>query len=179
MTASRITDARISEFTLALLEGTGWYLPDYTMAEAMTYGKGRGCNFITGSCMDKTTFEANFEEFCSPLMEVGCSWTYRGGAKCGAFRLNTQSTLKSGTDWWGNKTIMFDTYADNCPTYQLYGNTDCEDTNDAYSSRVSGTYFGYGSRCFVGTLSNSGSALSQGSYCFKSTVILRFENLYS
>jgi len=169
MTASRIADARMTEFTLALLEGTGWYVPDYTMAEAMTYGKGKGCSFITGECMDKTTLKANFEEFCSPLMQVGCSWTARGGAACGAFNQNTNSALKSGINWWGNQTVMFDNYADNCPTYQLYGNTDCEDINDESAARVSGSFYGYGRKCFKGTLSNKQSALSFGSYCFKSS----------
>jgi len=39
MTANDIVDARISEFTLALLEGTGWYEVDYDMADPFTWGK--------------------------------------------------------------------------------------------------------------------------------------------
>jgi hypothetical protein len=33
MTASQMDDFRITEITLALLESTGWYTPDYSMAE--------------------------------------------------------------------------------------------------------------------------------------------------
>lgn len=51
MTASEIDDARISEFTLAFLEGTGWYDVDYTMAEPFNWGRNQGCTFHDGPCL--------------------------------------------------------------------------------------------------------------------------------
>ena len=36
----------VTKMTLALLEDTGWYKPDYYMAEDMWWGKNRGCEFI-------------------------------------------------------------------------------------------------------------------------------------
>lgn len=35
----------ITNVTLALLEDSGWYKPDYTSAEPMWWGKNRGCDF--------------------------------------------------------------------------------------------------------------------------------------
>ncbi len=46
MTASAILDMRVSEFSLALLEGTGWYKVNYDLADKMTWGKNKGCDFL-------------------------------------------------------------------------------------------------------------------------------------
>ena len=59
MTASSIKDSRITEFSLALLEGTGWYQVDYTLAENVTYGKNKGCSFLDGLCMNTATRTGN------------------------------------------------------------------------------------------------------------------------
>ena len=38
--------SKISEFSLAFLEGSGWYVPDYSYAEPYYFGQGQGCGFI-------------------------------------------------------------------------------------------------------------------------------------
>ena len=42
----------ISEFTLALLEDTGYYKANYYTGGLMRYGKGKGCDFIYNKCVD-------------------------------------------------------------------------------------------------------------------------------
>jgi hypothetical protein len=44
------TGTVISPLTLAFLSDTGWYTVDYSNAQQMTYGYGRGCAFLSDSC---------------------------------------------------------------------------------------------------------------------------------
>ena len=37
---------------MALMEDTGWYLPNYDMAEELKWGKNLGCDFALKSCKD-------------------------------------------------------------------------------------------------------------------------------
>ena len=41
-----------SRITMALMEDTGWYLPNYAMAEELTWGAGLGCDFALKSCKE-------------------------------------------------------------------------------------------------------------------------------
>ncbi|XP_071481004.1 uncharacterized protein [Diadema antillarum] len=46
-----ITPSRVfSRITLGLMEDTGWYEPDYEMADDLQWGKGLGCEFVQRSC---------------------------------------------------------------------------------------------------------------------------------
>ena len=45
----------ISEFTLALLEDTGYYKANYYTGGLMRYGKNKGCSFVRGQCVDRNT----------------------------------------------------------------------------------------------------------------------------
>ena len=49
----------ISEFTLALLEDSGFYKANYYTGGLMRYGKHKGCPFIKESCVDKETHTIN------------------------------------------------------------------------------------------------------------------------
>jgi len=183
MTASSIKDSRLSEFTLAILEGTGWYQVDYSYAEPMTYGKNRGCEFLDTPCMSKETKTSNFpEEFCTGLTTVGSFYTGRGVGPCGAgTSLNTQSSLRSSFDYWGNKTIVADKFADNCPHTRVYTNIDCEDSTLQSSAFASDSeYYGFGAKGFVGTLSPQDSPLNTPyGYCFLPKCDLLEDGSYS
>ena len=59
----------ISEFTLSLLEDSGWYKINYFTGGLMRFGKNQGCNFINKDCLTYKSFiyEVNFKnEFCDP-----------------------------------------------------------------------------------------------------------------
>lgn len=43
MTASSMHGPIISDISLAFLQDSGWYMPDYSKAEKLLWGKGRGC----------------------------------------------------------------------------------------------------------------------------------------
>ncbi len=168
MTGSSIVDARISEFTLALLEGSGWYQVDYTMTEPFNWGEGQGCPFLDEPCFNRDTLEPNFEEYCSPLMAQGCSFTSRAIATCGTWDPTwINQNLPSSENYWGNYTIVLDSLVDNCPYFIGSPVTDCEVPANAVSAFLSEEFYGQGSRCLEGTLSSfGGSRGGIGGYCF-------------
>lgn len=47
MTGTHTQNPVYSRLTLALMEDTGWYTANYSMAETLHWGKNLGCNFAT------------------------------------------------------------------------------------------------------------------------------------
>ena len=140
MTSGLIYQQSYSQFTLALLEGSGWYVPDYDYADPYWLGQGNGCNFLFGKCSSNY-----FDEWCSGSSR-SCTPMGRGGGRCG-------SDLRSG----------------GCRFVHSNVNYDCENPSAKNYARLPGLQsFGRtaNSKCFSGTLSSSSSA-SQSSFCFK------------
>ncbi|KAI5628088.1 leishmanolysin-like peptidase [Silurus asotus] len=50
MTGSHTQNRVFSRITLAIMEDTGWYRANYSMAEDLEWGKGLGCDFVMKSC---------------------------------------------------------------------------------------------------------------------------------
>ncbi|XP_038201931.1 leishmanolysin-like peptidase isoform X1 [Arvicola amphibius] len=50
MTGSHTQNRVLSRITLALMEDTGWYKANYSMAEKLDWGRGMGCEFVRKSC---------------------------------------------------------------------------------------------------------------------------------
>ncbi|XP_056649563.1 leishmanolysin-like peptidase isoform X2 [Monodelphis domestica] len=50
MTGSHTQNRVLSRITLALMEDTGWYKANYSMAETLDWGRGKGCDFVMKSC---------------------------------------------------------------------------------------------------------------------------------
>jgi len=147
MTSSIVPDMRISEFTLALLEGSGWYVPDYTMAEPTHWGRGQGCPFVTGACT--LNGKPRFDEFCQ-AGNFGCSATGRAAVTCSGY----------------------DTFSDGCSWYVPWSYNDCEDPSSVdYAALPSQEVYGAGtgSRCFTGNLYKGYSSSGTYGYCFKFT----------
>lgn len=144
MTSGVLHGRRLSEFTLALLEGSGWYIPDYSYAEPFYFGKDEGCNFLTKTC---GTTGFNPSEFCTGTAR-GCTPVGRGGGKCTA-----------------------DAKSDGCKFYYPTLEYDCENPDAVDNARFT-TREAYGrdigSRCFTGNLSTLTSSTFT-SFCFKYT----------
>jgi len=143
LSSGAIHGRRISEFTLAFLEGTGWYAPNYTYAEPFHFGRGQGCDFIYRTCDSNNT--GGYEEFCRGTGR-DCTEIGRGGGFC--------------------KT---DVCSDGCRFVVPQTEYDCENPSGVYytpfsSKQVYGR--GKGSKCFSGNLSTSGT-VAQTTYCFK------------
>ena len=59
----------ISEFTLALLEDSGWYKVNYYTGGLMRFGKYKGCQFIEEDCINSTTLETKFSNDFFNIMD--------------------------------------------------------------------------------------------------------------
>ena len=142
MSSGDVFGRRVSEFSLALLEGSGWYVPDYNYAEPYFFGQGQGCTFISGSCSNQ---ESNFEEFCTGKSR-GCSPQGISGGSC-----------------------YNDPSANGCKYFLPDEKFHCENANGENFSRLPGLQIfgrGKGSKCFSGTL-NTKQANDETTFCFK------------
>jgi len=143
MTSGLIYQQSYSAFTLAMLEGSGWYAPNYDMADPYWFGQGQGCAFLNQSC-SSTGFD--YEEFCTGSSR-GCTIQGRSGGFCGS-----------------------DTRTGGCRFVRPNIDYDCDNEDGADNARIptAETYGrGLGSKCFTGTLSAKSSGSSTTSFCFK------------
>jgi leishmanolysin len=147
MASGGIFGRRVSEFTLALLEGSGWYAPNYNYAEPYFFGKGQGCNFLNQKC---SSSKAYFTEFCTGSSR-GCAPQGRSGGKCASdSKANSCKYIDPDTDY-------------DCD------NTDAEDNARIPDLEVYGR--GAESKCFSGTLNTRKSSNGATSFCFKYTCV--------
>ena len=68
MTGEDQWEAQYSRITLALLEDSGWYEVDYSQADRLDYGRGKGCAFLSNTCHG----DDEFSEFCETDNQLGC-----------------------------------------------------------------------------------------------------------
>jgi len=145
MTSGILNGRRVSEFTLAVLESSGWYVPDYNYAEPYHFGAGQGCGFVNNKCASTNT---QFEEFCGKSGERGCFASGVSGGKCGS-----------------------DTRSDGCKYYVPNPNFDCENPDGDKYTRIPEVQVygsGLGSKCFNGDLSTKANDQPH-SFCFRYT----------
>jgi len=145
MTTAGITGTKISEFNLAFLEGTGWYVPDYCFAEPYFFGKGEGCGFYAED-IDSTNYP---DEYCQGT-SLGCTEIGHAGGYC-----VSDSLIQVGKIY----------------THQLEFN--CENPKGIYYTTFSTKQVygrGLGSKCFSGNLTTSSTkAGTVMSYCLTFT----------
>ena len=173
----------ISEFTLAVLEDSGYYKANYYTGGLMRYGKHKGCAFLEERCIDPTTHKTNssFEnEFYDTINE----------------RKSVEATCTSGRQsrtykaWWeipdvpqeylyfSNPNISGYPPADYCPVFLKYQE---EEDLSYYSGHCStkgagiyGSILQYPSYTFNGTSAalkeKTGETLSDHSFCFLSSL---------
>ena len=130
MCAQSRTNTKITSFTLALLESTGWYIPDYGLRQESTWGKGKGCDFLSLTCKRSP----RFDEFCSSSDSATSSYCIKD---LSSKSISSTESFSSGCE----------IYSDN----QSEG--DCTDLANDLSSNNKYTYEKYGYKSF-GHLSN-------------------------
>jgi hypothetical protein len=57
----------LSNISLALLEDSGWYMPNYNYADFLWWGWKQGCDFVEGKCPIKNG------EYCNDTLAIGCN----------------------------------------------------------------------------------------------------------
>jgi len=148
MSSGDIFGRRISQFSLALLEGSGWYVPDYSYAEPYFFGQGSGCGFVYDQC---SSYSTRFPlDFCADNNR-GCAPQGRGGGYC-----------------------QGESNSDNCQFYVPDEDYDCENPDAADNTRLAELQVfgrGAGSKCFTGTLNTRQSSGGSTSFCFKYTCV--------
>jgi len=179
MTASSIVGERVSEFTLAFLEGTGWYTPNYEMAEPMTWGKGKGCHFLNTKCIDDEGDIEYPDSFCDEIGKLSCSFDNQAYSICGTKDLLKSGSLKHEYDYTNTGIILSaDGLSDNCPYQVPFGMAECKNSRNRPSIAMQGEYFGPESACFTGTLAKNFERVFRP-FCFEHVCTQVSENDYA
>ncbi|XP_020223590.1 leishmanolysin-like peptidase [Cajanus cajan] len=77
MTGSVDTRSVVSKMTLALLEDSGWYKANYSMADQLDWGRNQGTEFVTSPCnLWKGAYHCNSTQFS------GCTYNREAEGYC-------------------------------------------------------------------------------------------------
>jgi hypothetical protein len=77
MTGSVDTRSVVSNMTLALLEDSGWYKANYSMADRLDWGHNQGTEFVTSPCnLWKGAYHCNTTQFS------GCTYNREAEGYC-------------------------------------------------------------------------------------------------
>ena len=162
MTSSISPSPKLSPFSLALLEDSGWYQANYSNAKQLYFGRERGCDFIYGPCIDPKTKKSKFPEFCTNYLNSDCSSDSFHLATCELVR---RSELPEAFNYFGNNIAGWDAFADGCPTVKISADTDCRNPHASSGDK------GPDSRCFPFSLS-VGTMMSKDIKCLQHHVNL-------
>ncbi|RWS04785.1 leishmanolysin-like peptidase [Dinothrombium tinctorium] len=90
MTGTHTQSPVYSRITLALMEDTGWYQPNYSLAQPLKWGKNLGCDFCMKSCKEwidnKRMSKQSIHPFCDKVkkdpLETECTDSRDAVALC-------------------------------------------------------------------------------------------------
>lgn len=160
VSAQVIQPTFLSEVTLALFQDSGWYLPDYGMADPLVkgvhWGFKQGCDFATKPCVQggKST-SPRF--WCTSSQQRTCSSDRVGEVQCSIEPPGKDLDLPPALRYGNPPFIGFVAEADYCPFFHVrISNHECTNP-DSTTFPVSNVnfereLFGYNSRCFESTL---------------------------
>ncbi|WKY08682.1 hypothetical protein Q1695_007870 [Nippostrongylus brasiliensis] len=157
----------ISRLTLALFEDSGWYKPDYSYAQPMSWGRGLGCSFATKSCLTwMKTHRYDPYPFCTTYDDSRCSANRKAKVNCN-MRVGGQKVPAPDYDYNVNglyRNLDGDRIpyaygglvtADYCPYYRVVGEYSREGTDTRCTFVGNTNYVNYSlevfspsSRCF-------------------------------
>ena len=195
----------ISEFTLALLEDTGYYKANYYTGGLMRYGKGKGCDFVNKRCVNSeheinSFFENEFyDSIFSGFIDSSCS-SGRQSRTYYAFWKYDQIPEKY--QYFKNKSDGGYAPADFCPVAKEYS----DETENSYytghcsskgngnygtkilyskneESRINSTHITRKTIYYYNTSEQmkqiTGETFSDHSFCYQSTLIKNNKNFNS
>eukprot|EP00986_Skeletonema_menzelii_P018567 scaffold26658_cov153-Skeletonema_menzelii.AAC.2 len=151
----------VTPLTLALLEDSGWYKPNYSIAENTPFGLGAGCDFAKEECIQKGEVPKWGEEFfCNSQEAIGCTPDKHLLAYCDISRWD--SNLPSGYQYYDEAADIGGglSQMDFCPSYSTIFRFETKSTDkdivvlDCTDPNVDNTWveledevFGASSRC--------------------------------
>lgn len=77
MTGSVDTRSVVSKMTLALLEDSGWYRANYSMADRLDWGRNQGTEFVTSPC---NLWKGAYH--CNTTQLSGCTYNREAEGYC-------------------------------------------------------------------------------------------------
>ena len=175
MTSSPYTpEQAISEFTLSLLEDSGWYKVNYYTGGLMKFGKNKGCDFLKKDCVNKF-FETNFKyEFCDfqDARQPRCSLGRQSRAYCTTYEKD-EINLDKYKDYM--RKFFGRMEADNCPVNDI----EKEEENNIYyvgNCKYGSGKYGTHNNLGGGSLTNEnfedilGEKYGSNSFCILSSI---------
>ncbi|EDX13514.1 GD18672 [Drosophila simulans] len=136
MTGTHTQSPVFSRITLALMEDSGWYRANYSMATPLTWGKGLGCAFAMRSCKDWIQYNhargRSIHPFCSKVkqdpLQTECTDDRNSVALCNLIRhefelpkgyqnFDSLNHVKDGEEGFYGGSVSL---ADHCPYIQEF-----------------------------------------------------------
>ena len=139
-----------SPLTLALLEDSGWYRANYSMATPLLWGRRRGCAWLTERCLGSSAGPlAGFCDESSPL--TGCSADRRARGYCNI--RDHPADVPEPFRYFGEpKKGGSLSVADFCPHYRAYSNGVCNNPANAVQVNVRAESYGAEALCVESSL---------------------------
>jgi len=164
----------LSNITLGLMEDSGWYQPDYSVAAHMDWLYQSGCTHVSrrGKCLKKGNTPALFvprndavdfgiKPFCTEKTRKRCIPNRKAMAQCNVIDGITRQSVQYhlGNPYWGGAIEVMDS----CPSYS-YKVQDCRFSPVIGVGQMSGA----DSACFDTVVSRPDNGWStENSGCFK------------
>lgn len=160
MTSSQVwSSSFLSRVTLALFEDSGWYLPNYNMADTpaigVHWGYQQGCRFALGKCISEGIPE--FPRFwCNQDQSRHCSLDRRSESWC-VLRSLPEGQLSPAVSYFKSSLAGDVPQADFCPFYHAeVSNRICTSTASTFTPIINANFkrevFGSDSRCLDSSL---------------------------
>ncbi|XP_023292696.2 leishmanolysin-like peptidase [Lucilia cuprina] len=175
MTGTHTQSPVFSRITLALMEDSGWYRANYSMASPLSWGRGLGCNFVMRSCKDWIQLNnakgRSIHPFCSKVkqdpLQTECTDDRNSVALCNLIRheyrlpeqyqnFDSINNIKDGDEVFYGGSVSL---ADHCPYIQEFTwrnnnitirGSHCHfvENNPKPSKNYALESYGQGSKCF-------------------------------
>ncbi|WOK99198.1 leishmanolysin-like peptidase [Canna indica] len=164
MTGSVDTKSVISNMTLALLEDSGWYQVNYSIADHLDWGQNQGTEFVASPC---NHWKGAYH--CNTTHMSGCTYNREAEGYCPIVTYN--GDLPNWAQYFpqSNKGGQ-SSLADYCTYFVAYSDGSCTDTNGARApDRMLGEVRGINSRCMASSLVRTGfvRGSTQGNGCYQ------------
>jgi hypothetical protein len=149
MTGTSSMNPVFSELTLSVLEDTGWYIANYSLAGQLLWGQGLGCGFTNNACNYWPSGYNGY--FCTSNGAEACTSDYQALGVC---QISSATGVPAIYQYFADPTQIgsYD-LPDYCPYTSGYSNGWCFDPNaDTTSIINNGQTFTPNSRCFSSSL---------------------------
>jgi len=152
MTGSASSSPVLSNVTLALLEDSGWYFPNYEFGERLVWGENRGCKFVQQNCENGWPKSEADGYFCEEKDKQGCTYDRTARGLCSIKQYsNLPKQYQHLSDPALGGTVVL---ADYCPFVRAYSNGLCTDTSIS-KTYIYGDEPGERSKCYLSKVSLS------------------------